>query len=294
MSFIESPRFPTTISVGAIGGPGYKTDMVVVSSGFNKRNIGWDDALCEYDVAQAVRTQAQYDVLLAYFRSMKGMGNSFRFKDPSDYQVTTANGLLGTGIGTGLPTYQLNKYYAAGSLYELRKIKKPVVGTYIGYRNGTPATAGSSAGNYAIDTTTGIITWVADTSSTVTVVTVGATTQVTLTSALSGLTTSAGSNLLYLSGLTGADAALLNGLAHTITAITGGGLNVYTISTNTAGKTISAAGSGYKYPQTGDDLTWSGEFDVPCYFGTDKMLAKFVDYKIYSWESIPIIEDRIP
>lgn len=291
--FIESPRFPDDIAYGSVGGPGYSTDIVVLNSGHEQANQNWDQARARYDVSHGVRTQAQLDTLLAFFRAMKGRTHRFRFKDKRDFSATVANGRLGTGAGNGYPAYQLNKYYLTGSLYELRTISKPVVGTVAPFRNAIAVTAGAAAGNYAINNTTGVVTFVADAQSTVTAVTVGVTTQVTLTAALAGLTTSAGSNLLYLSGLTGADAALLNGLAHTITAITGAGLNVYTLATDTAGKTITPAGSGFKYPQTDDALTWSGEFDVPVRFDTDQMNTGLDHYNLYSWNQIPLIEVRV-
>ncbi len=80
MAFIETPRFPENISRGASGGPGYQTDVVVVSSGHEKRNITWPLGRARYDVAHGVRTQAQMDALIAFFRSIKGKGDDFRFK----------------------------------------------------------------------------------------------------------------------------------------------------------------------------------------------------------------------
>ena len=99
---------------------------------------------------------------------------------------------------------------------------------------------------------------------------------------------------LWLQGLTGADAALLNNLAHTITAISG---STYTLATNTAGKTITAAGQGQKYPQPTDTLTWSGTFYVPVQFANDSMdwdIEKPGGQadRLVSGPSIPLIEIR--
>lgn len=162
MAFLETPRFPESISVGAVGGANYKTDIVTVSSGYEQRNIAWSVARASYDVSHSVKERADLYDLINFFRSVKGMAHGFRFKDWSDYEVSSAEGVLGTGIANGQQTYQLAKKYEAGALYEIRDIRKPVVDSYTLYRNGSPLTEGTSAGNYAIDTTTGIVTFVAD------------------------------------------------------------------------------------------------------------------------------------
>jgi len=288
MAFINT-RFPESISYGAMGGPEFSTDIVVINSGFEQRNINWTAARCKFDVSQAIKSQADNDALIAFFRIAAGRGNSFRYKDWNDYLITVANGILGTGIGTGLPTYQTNKIYTNAGGSSTRKITRLVSGASTFDRNASLITVGGAAGNISFDINTGQVTFVADGQSTVTGVTVGATTQITLTGAITGLTTSAGSNLIYLAGLTGTDAALLNGIAHTITNIAS---NVYTISTNTAGKTITAAGSGYKYPQTADVLTFASEFDVPARFDIDQLNGLIVSPGVYSWENIPIVEIR--
>lgn len=72
-------------------------------------------------------------------------------------------------------------------------------------------------------------------------VTAGATTAITLDSDL-GLVAG---DTLRLAGFAGADAALLNGLDHTINSITGVGPYVFTLATNTNAKTITVgAGVG--------------------------------------------------
>lgn len=288
MAFIETPRFPEGISYGATGGAEYKTDVVVVNSGYEQRNITWDAARSSYDVAHAVTSVPFMKELIKFFRSVKGRAHGFRFKDWSDYEVLATEGLLDGGVGDGTPTYQLYKKYEAGALNELREIKKPVTATI--YRNTVAQTAGAGAGNYALDTTTGVVTFVADASGAASAITVGATTQISFASDL-GL--SAGKKI-YLAGFTGADAALLNGIAHTINSIAGTAPYVFTLATNTAGKTITlGSGIGYKYPQASDALTWAGEFDVPCRFDTDKINVELSAPNIQGWTSIPIVEIRV-
>lgn len=288
MAFYESPRFPDAIAYGALGGPAYATDVIAFDSGHEVRAIKWSVARARYDVAHAVKTPAEYATLLAFFRAMRGRAHGFRFKDWLDFAATSAEGRLGAGAaGTGLAAYQLIKRYATASPYEDRDIKKPVSGSVTVYRNASPVAVGAGAGQIAIDTSTGLVTFVADSSANVTAITVGSTTQVTFASALSGL---AVGGKLYLSGITGTVAATLNGLAHTISNIAS---NVYTLSVNTTGLAYTSGGSGAKYPQPTDALTWAGEFDVPVRFDIDTMQVSYDTYQSLSWQSVPLVELRV-
>ncbi len=290
MSFIETPRFPEDISFGATGGPQFLTDVVTVNSGAESRAAVWAQGRAVYDVSHAARTQAQHVVLLNFFRAVQGRTHGFRFKDELDYQATTANGVLGTGVGTGAPTYQLGKSYAAGALAFVRSIRKPVSGTVAIYRNAGLATAGSGAGQYALDTTTGIVTWVADAFRTISSVSVGASTALTLASALPG---AAISKYVYVTGMTGTAGAFLNNKAWLINNVAGAVVTIAAVTTGLAG----TAGTCSMYPQASDALTWSGEFDVPVRFDTDRMSAEIITRApgggyIVGWSSIPLIEIR--
>lgn len=147
----EEVRFPTDISYGSSGGPEYSTDIVEIASGFEQRNSNWQQARARYNVAHGVKTKAQLDALIAFFRARKGRANGFRFKDWSDYQAT--NSAIGTGDGS-TQTFQLAKAYISGSTTETRHIRKPVSGTITVYVNGTAQTSGVS-----VDTTTGVCTF---------------------------------------------------------------------------------------------------------------------------------------
>jgi uncharacterized protein (TIGR02217 family) len=290
MSFIESPRFPEGISYGAIGGPEYSTDVVEIKSGSEQRNANWSASRSSYDVSHGVKSQDELDTLIAFFRACKGRAHGFRFKDFTDYQVTHANGVLGLGIGTGLPAYQLNKHYACGSEIETRAIRKPVAGTVALLRGGVAVTFGTAPSNAALDATAGIITFVADASLVATSGLVGATSTLELSDDLGFVV----GEKAHLSGFTGADAGLVNNMAHTILSITGTDPYTFELAVDTAGKDI-AMGSGTvkRFPQSSEQLTWAGEFDVPCRFDTDQMRVSIDSYQSFSWGGIPIIEIRV-
>lgn len=289
MAFLDI-RFPDNISYGGIGGPTFSTDVVVINSGFEQRNVNWAASRHSYDVSHAARTQAEIEELIAFFKIAQGRANSFRYKDELDYSATVSNGLLGTGVGTGLPTYQLYKKYTNAAGTNTRKITRPVSGTLSALRGASPITIGAGAGNISIDNSTGIVTFVADASSAASAVTPGATTTVVLSTNPGTLV--AGKKL-YLSGFTGADAALLNGIAHTINSVSGTGPYTFVLATNTSGKTITlGSGNGYKYPQASDVLTAAFEFDVPARFDIDQLKGTHIAPGIYGWDSIPIVEVR--
>lgn len=293
ISFIETPRFPDFIAMGAVGGPGYKTDVVEVDSGDEQRNARWDQARARY-IVELPMVDADRATLLAFFRSMKGRAYGFRLKDWADYQIDLTNGVLGTtgsgGSGgaapNGMPTYQLYKYYVQGLLNEYRIIQKPVSGQVAVYRNAVAQTLGASAGNYAVDSTTGIVTFVADASANVSAVTISATPVITLAGALTGLVIG---GKLYLTGLGGTVGNVLNGLAHSITNVSGA---QYTISTSTAGLAYTAGGTGRKYPQPTETLAWVGLFDVPVRFDTDELQLTIETQHLYRAQQIPLIEIR--
>ena len=293
MSFLESPRFPERISVQASGGPGYSTDIITVRAGFESRNINWSQARARYDISHSPRTEAQKDELLAFFRMMRGAAYGFRFRDWSDYRVASTAGVLqpflgtidqGTlGTGDGVATYQLMRRYGSGTFAEARRIRKPVSGTVIVLRNGSPVTVGVANGNISIDTTTGVVTFVNDQNRVINAHTVGASHAMTLATAFSPNLAVGGR--IWIEGVTGTAATLLNGRGHAVTGV--GGANI-TISTSTTGLTATG-GTARFFPQPTDALTWSGEFDVPVRFESDEARIQIIDRTqnelLYSWQT---------
>lgn len=149
MGFVET-QFPTDISYGSSGGPEYATDVVVSSSGFERRNVNWEQARARYNVAHGVKTKAQLETLIAFFRARKGRAYGFRFKDWTDYQATES-----LGVGDGVRTqFQLIKTYVNGATTETRTIQKPVVGTVEVFKNASLQSSGMS-----VDHATGVVTF---------------------------------------------------------------------------------------------------------------------------------------
>lgn len=152
MAFYESPRFPEQIAFGAVGGPEFKTNVVTVESGREKRDAVWAYPRHSWDVSPPARLQAQYEALRAHFMSVDGRAHGFRFKDWSDYEATVAQGFVAGLTGT---TFQLVKRYVSGAQSKTRRIRKPIASGFSLYDTAvllTPTT------DYTLDTTTGIVT----------------------------------------------------------------------------------------------------------------------------------------
>ena len=286
-AFLESPRFPTGIRYGAVGGPEFATQIITVNSGNEQRAAVWSVSRGQWQIDYGPYDAATANALIAFFRSVKGRAIGFRFRDLSDYQDNGLGRLGATGLGTGLASYQLTKVYAAGALSDVRPIGKPVAGTVAVQRNGTPVAFGTSPGQLALDTTTGIVTFVPDAQGLVTgSVSTGATTSITFDAPVS---TTVG-DIVVLSGLVGTGASLLNG-PQAVTARSG---NTLTFAVNTTGLTAATTGGakGARYPQPADTLTYTGQHDVPVRFDTDRLQVTAVDKGYFSVQGLTLIEIR--
>jgi uncharacterized protein (TIGR02217 family) len=160
--FLESPRFPESLSYQSRGGPRYSTAIVSVRSGVESRNQNWTYPLHIYDAAKDNRSIDEMEILLDYFHVCAGMYYGFRFKDWADYKsasstigstIMDVDQVLGTGDGV-TTAFQLRKGYTTGSFTRYRKISKPVAGTVIVALDAVPQSTG-----WTVDNTTGIITF---------------------------------------------------------------------------------------------------------------------------------------
>lgn len=148
MNNFEEIQFPSDISYGASGGPMFMTDIVTTQSGHEQRNTKWQHARAKYNIASGVKTEEQWQELIAFFRARRGKAIGFRFKDWSDYKAV--NQELKHISGND---YQLVKQYISGSEVIERVITKPVDGTLKLYEDSILQTKG-----FSVDYSTGIIT----------------------------------------------------------------------------------------------------------------------------------------
>ena len=268
---------PTSvIAAGVRGVNARRNTRGTTQGGYVSANVVWSRTLRRWEIGFIPMLVAQWLAIEGLHEVTEGGAFGFLMQDPKDTNATHSNGVLYphaggalvgvSGVGYGVPTYKMHKRYTStgSARYKDRSVTRPMAVSQI-KRGGATVTLGAGAGQAAIDYDTGAVTFVADSSSAVTAVAVGATTQVTLTAALAGVSVG---ERLYLSGLVGTIDATLNGTSHAITNIAG---TVYTLTVNTTGMAWSSGGSGYAYPQSTESLTWQGDFYVPVHFANDEI-----------------------
>lgn len=160
--FIDSPRFPESISYGSRGGPQYHTVVKPLDSGANKRNANWVYPVHKYNAAFAIEDWVDLETVHKFFHVCEGRAHGFRYKDWGDFKSCSITGtpaftdnILGTGDGTVGQTFQLYKKYILGSNTKARKIVKPVSATTSVGWNGIEKSQGSE---WTVNTSTGIVT----------------------------------------------------------------------------------------------------------------------------------------
>jgi uncharacterized protein (TIGR02217 family) len=275
MAFDEV-QFPTTISYGSKGGPGFNTDVVMVDSGHEVRNINWATTRYAYDVSFGIKDIADLRSVQGFFLARRGKAYGFRFKDWIDYEVT--NEVLAQ---SGSKYVQLIKTYTSGSRTYVRNIVKPVAG--ITMRRG-----GVSFSAFTLDTTTGILTLTPDTSKTITAITQA--NPGVVTAVAHGFSTGDEIWIDGVVGMTQVNKTLTTDTPYTITVLSA---DTFSIGVSTATYTAySSGGSARKFVQNTETLDWTGTFDVPVRFDTDRLPASLDDFSIGAVEAMPLIETR--
>lgn len=168
MSFHEV-QFPTDISYGSRGGPGYRTKVIELDSGQEQRLSRWNSARRRYDVGYGLRSQDDLYTVYKFFLSRSGGTYGFRFKDWLDYNSsaygknygqgganpTKDDQVIGVGDG-GTSIFQLIKVYPDDIAPKTRNITKPVNGTVLIALDGTLKTEST---DYSVNYTTGVVTF---------------------------------------------------------------------------------------------------------------------------------------
>lgn len=153
MVSFHNVRLPEDVEQGAEGGPEFKTTVLQLSSGFEKRNVEWQKVKPSYDVAYGIRTKEDLEDVVAFFYARQGKAYGFRFKDWSDYAIDDQ--AIGTGDGAN-DDFQVFKRYTSGSQTYDREITRLVTGSLIVKVNGATKTITT---HYTVDVDTGLITF---------------------------------------------------------------------------------------------------------------------------------------
>jgi uncharacterized protein (TIGR02217 family) len=128
----DDVSFPIAIGAEASVAPAFSTNVVTSASGSEYRNANWQQARLRFDAGPGVRSDADIETLLAFFRARRGAAIGFRFRDPFDF---SSNGMTGEpsamdqriGSGDGETVgFPLMKTYSGG---EERRITRPAAGS---------------------------------------------------------------------------------------------------------------------------------------------------------------------
>ncbi len=153
MSNFHEVRFPTTIAVGASGGPQRGTDILTLASGAEERNARHANARRRFNAGVGLSSLTQIQTLVRFFEERRGQLYGFRFRDPLDCSATGQN--IGTGTGV-VASFALRKTYGVGTAAYVRMISKPVAGTVRVFVNSVEKTLGT---HWNVDVATGVVTF---------------------------------------------------------------------------------------------------------------------------------------
>jgi uncharacterized protein (TIGR02217 family) len=151
MSFDEV-NLPGKIEFGALGGPQFKTEVVMLGSGHEQRNAEWSRVRHAWDVAPGIQSTQDLDNVIAFWYARQGRLRGFRFRDRTDSAV---NGqVLIAAASGGETSVQLFRSYSSGPITYDRPVFKPVLGSLTLYVDGSPVSA-------SLDSANGIVTFAA-------------------------------------------------------------------------------------------------------------------------------------
>jgi uncharacterized protein (TIGR02217 family) len=127
--------FPLELGMAATGGPEFRTDIVTLASGHERRNILWSRSRMRFDAGLGVRSEADLETMLAFFRARYGPAFAFRLRDPLDHSSAKSGAALspldqelGIGDGQQFEFLLVKSYGDGGGLYR-RRITRPVAET---------------------------------------------------------------------------------------------------------------------------------------------------------------------
>ena len=158
MAFHDT-QLPSDIERGAQGGPRFKTTILILGGGLEKRNIDWATTRAEYDISYGIESKTDYSDVIEFFYARQGRAHSFRFKDWADFEITDQ--LMFT-TDTATATFQMFKRYSSGGTNFDRNLTKPLASGWTCTVNAVAQTivydTAPAAGEVAIASLTGVVT----------------------------------------------------------------------------------------------------------------------------------------
>lgn len=149
MSFLEI-RFPESIAFNSSSILEFNTTIIKSKNGYEQRNINWNTNKMKFNIINGIKTKAELDEVITFFRNVRGAGYGFRFKDWTDYQAE--NQYIGLGDGVTKEFQLIKSYRVSDNIVYYRKITKPVISTVRVFINDIESK------DFNINLTTGLIT----------------------------------------------------------------------------------------------------------------------------------------
>ncbi|MDB5685361.1 MAG: hypothetical protein JWM75_3059 [Sphingomonas bacterium] len=131
----DDVSFPIALGREASVEPAFSTAIVTTAAGHEQRNADWSNARLRFDAGPGVRSEADIQTLIGFFRARRGAAKGFRFRDPFDDSSSgmTDDPGIGdqlVGVGDGVRTrFELTKHYGEGADAQRRRITRPVPGS---------------------------------------------------------------------------------------------------------------------------------------------------------------------
>ena len=277
-------RFPEKILLNSIISTAFKNDHTVFGSGAEVSNIVWQYPLKKFRIPQRDLVE-NITTLERWFRIASGSGKKFRLKDPYDYKSTAlmssaiadTDQAIGTGDGATL-TFQLKKTYTESGETSQRLVTKPVAGTTV-----ISIADVSQTNDWSVDTTTGVVTFNADVTGSITNITQAS--QAVVTSTAHGLVVDDTVHIKNVSGM-----SEINTLRGTVVSKTA---NTFTLDINSSGfSAYTSGGTFHTLPQSGESVKAGYEYDLKVRFDQDELDIVLVSGTFQSIDSLNLIERR--
>lgn len=264
--FIEE-RLTLEVRYGASYGDEYATEITTTKGGKEYRRLLHPYPVRYFNIAFVMDEQGIDSKVLDLYDRCFGSYAGFRVRAADDYSTNgkTASptaidqqlALVSVGI------YQLQKVY--GSLSPILSIGRPIRTIYKPVANTTRIAIGAveitnvGGTRWSVDTTTGLVTFAANKTRSVTNITQASQAVVTI-----GSHAFANGDVVHFSGVAGMTE--INNLRGTVVNT---GVNDITVDINSSGFAAYASGGTINTnPQSGESVTGGCEFDIPCRFNT--------------------------
>ena len=283
--FLEE-RLPQEVRMGALYSDDYNVEIIKTASKAEHRRLIDPYPQREATIHYTQKTDDLWNKVVSLFHRAFGMFAGFRVRNMDDFSTNDHTGaptafdmpmaLISSGV------YQLQKQYGIGGTplpigFPVRTIFKPVAGTVLVGVSGVAI----AASGWSVDVTTGLVTFSANKTATITGITKAASAVISC----AGHAFTSGESV-YLSGVAGM--TQINGQRAVISSVVAGTSITVPIN-STAYSTYTSGGMTNTRPQPGESVTAGCEFDLPCRFNS-RIDITHVSYNVRETGSIDIIE----